>query len=547
MQSLWALKQGPEFYDAFVVIQEELEHSFEQFSQAIEKRESSLLERAFKSLGPACDDLSTLLDSMRSKLDSLPILSDQTALDEVIFLSLNLLQGESSLKPDLKDKLPLLVDWSRRLQTLIDRIQDEWPEEKEIAHKLDSALQDLTEAIGGFVVFLKSDEARDLSLALSLFDRALRTTSACLAPLRRLRHLQFEFSKEPVLELLHQSANSWANGEASQPTQTALMELIKAHIVDLELARQHSFLPFALHQELLDQMDECRANLCEILKDLTEDCGPEDFLAGLKDFRDYAQDFDVLLKRACSLEDPGFTECVNFRKLFELMKDVYLECLPDERLRERLHLVSSAHQQLMHRASLTTERSEEESFIEECLKEHEFGIAEIEDYLVCGQRALLLKAYELLLPALFDLVELSAIYGSGEDEKSLDFVDSDSQSNQSRCFRQIRSLTRSHHGAQGVEQLQLLLESAESARRELSETVRPLIVTHSNPEVQGSFEQLTVILEYHLDGLYQLEQALQSQGESAVECAVQELAEVDAYLNAFLENQEKLVGSSQPE
>ena len=53
------------------------------------------------------------------------------------------------------------------------------------------------------------------------------------------------------------------------------------------------------------------------------------------------------------------------------------------------------------------------------------------------------------------------------------------------------------------------------------------------------YEQLSVILEYQLDGLRQLEQILFSGNVDQVDEAVQELAEVDTYLLAFQQDVEK--------
>ncbi|MFA5505617.1 MAG: hypothetical protein WC423_09350, partial [Vulcanimicrobiota bacterium] len=127
------------------------------------------------------------------------------------------------------------------------------------------------------------------------------------------------------------------------------------------------------------------------------------------------------------------------------------------------------------------------------------------------------------------------------EDASLDLMDSDLAVSQSRSYRQIAALVEaSRNGADPercLDGLRMLIRHAEKASRTLNAQVRPMAFKHKDEEALGHYEQLSVILEYHLDGLRQLEAALFAEPTDAVDEILSELSEVDAYLLGFQEAQ----------
>jgi hypothetical protein len=523
----------------------------DSLESAVKERDANRLKHAFAELGPASDELTGVAESAQELAAELPTFSDQPGLNDIFVLGLNVLHGDSVEESGLTARLPGLYGWFKSLEGILSELRSDYPDELELRASAEAAIGDVREALGGFVLFFEERKLNDLSLALSLLDKGTRSLARCLQVLQDLRNRRLKFSQDPVLEAVYGAARRWAEGAdmSALEVQRALGNLLEAHVMDLELTRQRGFLPYSVHRELFQKVEDCHTNMNEILTALAQETEAEVFLENLNDFREFAQELDGIDQQLRLFERPKLTGSPAFKDLFETMEGVYLERVPDDHLREKLHHLRSAHQQYIRGLELMPHKSDEELMLEECLMEHAIGFQELDAYLQTGDRTCLLKAYEAMLPASTDLEELDQSHRPGTPvDGPLDLLDSDADIAQSRGYRQILALVEAGKAGgveseECLENLRTLIQNAEKARQTLNSQVRPLVLGQDDQEALGYYEQLNVILEYQLDGLYRLEEALAIGTHQAINEAVQELAEVDAYLVTFRETQEKLVGS----
>lgn len=522
----------------------------DSLESALEKQDLKHLKAAFMKLGPASDELASVLKYAFGLGDELPVFFDLPELNGLFVLGLKVLKGDPVEGQRLAEHLGWLYNWSKTLDAMLGDLQTSDPDEVELHTSLSKSISFIKEAVGGVATFLESGVKQDLGLALSLLHRGTKLLAADLSTAQEIRDRNCQFSKDPILETLYRESQNWVKDE-KQPlaVQESLKGLLETHRVSHELAHRFIFLPLNVHQELFSEADALHSEMNGIIATLMQETQPESFLKLLFDFRREAVKLDNIYRQMNSFEKPSLANSPNFRELFKTMEAVYSETMPDTRLRELLTLLRAAHQDY----SLQLEelpRTEEDLLVDECLQEHQLGFVELEAYLLNGERHRILKAYEIMLPASLDLAELSEneVPPSFEPEGSLDILDSDMDSAQSRSLRQILSLIKaSRTGKTAPEKclqcLRSLIQNAEAASRTLSFRVRPLALGQGDPESLEYFEQLNVILEYQLDGLNRLERILLNGTSQAVDQVVQELAEVDAYLVDFRESQEKLVGS----
>jgi soluble cytochrome b562 len=306
----------------------------------------------------------------------------------------------------------------------------------------------------------------------------------------------------------------------------------------MELAYQESFLPLSAHRAMFSEIEETHSVMNALLVSLAQEVRPKRFLEDLDAFRRNGVAFDELYRKLKTFEQSKLAGSPNFQKLLDTMKQVYLEEAPDDRLREFLPFLRSSHEDFLRR--LEGVSGEDHDLARECLEEHRRAFLELEEYLRDGDRSRVLHAYELILPACIDLEELE----QAARDDTVDILEGEPVQRQSRALQQVVAIVKAYRCGQlkqdeCLSTLSSIIEQAESAHRTLNSQIRPMLLAKSDQEAQMHYEQLSVILEYQLDGLRQLEQILFSGNVDQVDEAVQELAEVDTYLLAFQQDVEK--------
>jgi predicted ribosomally synthesized peptide with nif11-like leader len=515
---------------------------------AVDAQNPPGLKRSFTILAQATDELFAALRVARELSAELPVFFDLAELNEFFLVAIKVLKDDSAEVEGLAANLRPLYAWSLGLDPTIKNLQENHPEEKELLEAVLRSRGLVTEGLGGVVVFLESKDKSDLSMALSLLEKGMRTLAPALSVIRELRDRSCEFSQEPLLDSVFRAAGEWAQGKVEHPQiLVALQALLQAHVYDMELAHQDSFLPLSTHRELFSRIGETHSIMTSLLMALVHQKQPDRFLEDLEAFRRNGSEFDALCRQLKALDRPMLSGSPNFQKLFNTMEQVYLEEVPDDRLRDFLPFLRSSQEDFLQRLSRVAHPTEEHDLARECLEEHRRGFEELEGYLLDGSRSHILGALELLLPACMDLEELDHMFATNSSEIGIDILEGEPVLNQSRALQQIKAIVEaSRSGALTGEEclagLRSSVEHMEHAFKALNSQIRPLILGKSDQEALLHYEQLSVILEYQLNGLQWLEKILLSGTPAEIDDAVQELTEVDAYLLAFQEDIQKLEG-----
>lgn len=119
---------------------------------------------------------------------------------------------------------------------------------------------------------------------------------------------------------------------------------------------------------------------------------------------------------------------------------------------------------------------------------------------------------------------------------------SNPESLHSRSYQLISSIVSAYHDGvpaqQCVDRLRMLIRNGEQAATTLNVRVRSVVLEEGadDLDILMSYEQLSVITEHHLNGLRELESALYSGSDKAVDQCFQGLAEIDTYLLEFQES-----------
>jgi hypothetical protein len=516
---------------------------------AVDSQDLPELEKSFTLLAEASDELLAGLKVARELSAELPVLFDLPELNEFFLVALQVLKDESTEVDGLVAHLKQLYAWSLDLDPTVESLQKNHPDEKELLEALLGAQDLVTEGLGGVATFLESKDKSDLSMALSLLEKGMRALAPALTIIRELRDRGCEFSQDPLLDSVFCAAQEWAQQKREHSEiLVALQALLRAHAHDMELAHQDSFLPLSTHQDLFSQLEETHSVMTALLKALVHEKQPARFLEDLAVFRRNGARYDKLCQRLKTYEHPKLAGSPNFQKLFDTMKKVYLEQEPDDRLREYLPFLRSSHEDFLQRMTRISNPTEEHDLARECLEEHRRGFDELETYLRSGTRSHILQAYEFILPACMDLEELEHVVGSAAPDETIDILDGEPVIQKSRALRQIDAIVDASRsgaltGDECLANLQSSIEHTETAFKTLNSQIRPMILGKADQEALLQYEQLSVILEYQLNGLQQLEDLLLTGTPKEVDEAVQELSEVDAYLVAFQEDIQKLKAS----
>ena len=511
----------------------------EELEAALDRHDTAKLQKVFSSLARSSDELFATLRLARDLSAELPVLFDIPELNDFFLVAIRVLKNEVTELEGLAANLKQLYTWTLGIRPLLALVQKYHPKEKELLDVVHKSLEMVTEGVGGVVTFLESGDKADLSIALSLLEKGMRTLAPAIAVIRELRDRGCENSLDLPLESTYRMATEWAEGRRHRTdVLAALQTLLQAHAQDMELAHQESFLPLSAHRALFSEIEETHSVMNAMLVSLAREVRPKRFLEDLDAFRRNGVAFDELYRKLRTFEQSKLSGSPNFQKLLDTMKQVYLEKAPDDRLREFLPFLRSSHEDFLRR--LEAAWGEDRDLARECLEEHRRAFLELEEYLRDGDRSRILHAYELILPACIDLEELE----QAARDDAVDILEGEPVQRQSRALQQVVAIVKAYRSGQlkqdeCLSTLSSIIQQAESAHRTLNSQIRPMLLAKSDQEAQMHYEQLSVILEYQLDGLHQLKQILFSGNVDQVDEAVQELAEVDTYLLAFQQDVEK--------
>lgn len=384
---------------------------------AIDQVEALVIERvpldsdrwplALATLEGAGGRVAAAMAAMLRLHDEVPRISDTPLVNEVYALALNVLKGHNGAIIGLAHRLgPLheLVEFLSRART---EFQTRNPNETEIVERLDSATEDLRQAVGGFYVFIEGASLVDLSNALTLFDRAVGPIGACLKAMKMIESDRADFSEAVPLQRLHEAVSLLVLGVPVDlaPLVEALEAFHAAMAHDLEGLAATAWLGHERRTELmtgmaaqLDELAALRAAVRQFDGDL------EALAAHVEGLREAGEVFDNL---QAELEEeqagqPDFKNAPYLQALFEAMTGVWFGVVPDRALAESLEVVQRLHRAFEARLRLDVlegHEAHETNEIDGLIAEQGRAIALLTQYLESGARDLLPMAYDAFVPS----------------------------------------------------------------------------------------------------------------------------------------------------
>ncbi|MBM3463150.1 MAG: hypothetical protein FJX76_13690 [Armatimonadetes bacterium] len=340
--------------------------------------------------------------------EMLPRFSDVPLLNEVYTLSLHLLKGLREAAPALALRLRSLVEFAQSLARGAAEFRERNPAETEVISAHDRALEELKQSVGGLNIYLEEGRIQDLSNALSLFDRAINQLAACMKAMKMVEYDRLQFSEMPAPDRLYQAIKA---GQADIRRESgevrAFYATLDRHVTILE---SEVWMGAKLKHEAVPALRGYLARVAEAL-DGVEGGGPGRMDA-LKAVREAGEDFDEYQEQLEDLlaDRPDISGSAHFHELISMMEGAYAGQIPNHRLQEKVEVISRMQSGLRGRLKLQALHAPQEQAtvdrILPLLDLQERGLELVLAFVQTGEREMLQRAYDEIVPATVELVEL---------------------------------------------------------------------------------------------------------------------------------------------
>lgn len=388
-----------------------------QLADCVARHDLSALATAMPQMEMAAWRLAEVVYGLKRFEDRMPQFSDLPLVNEILTLAMHQLQKKGDFSQDLMQRLPRLREFITYVESVRSGFAVRHPERTELIESFEAAIEGLKQSAGGMFLYLQETHSiLDLSNAVTLFDRSVNWLGAVFRAMRDVEYQSLQFSEDPILDRLAQALEALQDGqdvrEEIARTRAALVRNHRQMAADLAVLDARAFMPFSVREEFVPKLIEL-LNRMDVEVALLHDPAqtPLAMAEAVNRYQALGAEYDRLQGQ---LEDrlaarPDLSDSPHYDHLVALMQGVYEGSVPDAMLEAKVGVLLTLEEGLRRRLALEIRRQPDDAArmheAMEALDAQRASLAVLQEYLVTGQRDLLLQAYELLIGPTLKLIE----------------------------------------------------------------------------------------------------------------------------------------------